>query len=112
MDTVQLQNLLAESAKTLRAQQSEITKLASLVDSFKRKETAEEIVALMDQRGMSPVNVPHKQKVANVLSSKKDLGVVKEALLMSPTDMSFARVSEEAETGTNSSSKLEEYLRS
>jgi len=110
MDPTQVQYLLAEAANAVRALQAEKTKLAHALVQYQRRDLAEEIVSLMDARGLSDARVPHKQKVATVLASNKDLHVVKEALRLSPADMSFAKVSEESETGTTRS-KLEDYLR-
>jgi hypothetical protein len=49
---------------------------------------------MMDARGFSDRTVPLKQKVAALLASKKDLNVVKEALALSPPDLSFASISD------------------
>ena len=108
MDAAQIQGLLDESAKVIRSLQADKIKLASAVADYQRHELAEEIVALMDARGVGDATVPHKQKVAQVLASKKDLHVVKEAVRLSNTDMSFAKVSDEPGPGNRSS--FVEYL--
>ena len=111
MDSTTVQSLLNEAAATIRTLQADKTKLASALNEYKRRDSAEEVVSLMDARGLGDVQAPHKQKVASVLASNKDLDLIKQALRLTPTDMSFAKVSEEAETGTTTS-KLVEYLRS
>jgi hypothetical protein len=110
MDADNVRALLAEAAKTLRVVQAEKEKLASALGAYQRKEQAEEIVALMESRGLGDGLVPYKQKVATVLASKKDLALVKEALQLQTTDMSFARVAEEADLGNHNPHAFVEYL--
>jgi hypothetical protein len=111
MDTATLQRLLTDAANTIRSLHAEKEKLASALANYQRKELAEEIVDLMDARGMGNEEVPHKEKVAHVLSSGKDLTVTREALRMASTDMSFARVADEADlTHATASDKLKAFL--
>lgn len=111
MDTATLQRLLTDAANTIRTLQTEKEKLASALASYQRKELADEIVTLMDARGLSNEEASHKEKVAHVLSSGKDLNVVREALRMASTDMSFARVADEADlTHASASDKLKAFL--
>jgi hypothetical protein len=69
-------------------------KLASALCEKEVHAEAEEIVSIMDARGFSDSSTPFKQKVAALLASKKDLGVVKEALALASPDLSFASLSE------------------
>lgn len=94
IDKNSAQEVLRQVPQTLRKLVEENQKLASALEEYRKQEEAEEIVALMDARGFSDQSVPFKQKVAAVLSSKKDLRVVKEALALSPPDLSFASVSD------------------
>lgn len=111
MDTATLQRLLSEAAATIRTLQSEKEKLASALADYRKKELAEDVVALMEARGLSTEGYSHKEKVAHVLASGKDLEVTREALRLAATDMSFARVSEEADLAFGSSAdKLREFV--
>jgi hypothetical protein len=94
--------VLKQVPAVLRALVDENTKLASALAEHERNAAAEEIVSVMDARGFSDRSVPFKQKVAALLASKKDLGVVKEALALSSPDLSFASLSEVPEDGAAS----------
>ena len=101
--------VLSQVPKVLRALVEENTKLASALEEYQRVGQAEEIVSMMEARGFEDNNVPFKQKVAALLASKKDLGVVKEALSLSAPDLSFASVSDVSDS-VDSTSALENYL--
>jgi hypothetical protein len=94
LDENSVRQVLSQVAPVLRALVEENVKLASALKEAQRAEQAEEIVTMMDARGLSDKSVPFKQKVAALLSSKKDLGVVKEALAIVTPDMSFASLSD------------------
>ena len=96
------------SPQTLRKLVEENTKLASALEEYRKRDEAEEVVSMMDARGFSDRTVPLKQKVAALLSSKKDLNVVKEALALSPPDLSFASVSDMP--GSDAVSAFENFL--
>lgn len=91
----------------LRSLRAENVKLASAVAEYKRRDEAEELVAMMDDKGLSDASVPFKTKVANLLSSDKDLGVVREAINMATPDMSFASESDSPGSGM---SDFENYI--
>lgn len=101
--------VLAQVPEVLRALVEENTKLASALEEYKRVGQAEEIVSMMEARGFADESVPFKQKVAALLASKKDLGVVKEALALSAPDLSFASVSDMSDE-TDSTSALENFI--
>jgi len=94
IDKNSAQEVLKQVPQTLRKLVEENTKLASALEEYRKREEAEEVVAMMDARGFSDRTVPLKTKVAALLASKKDLNVVKEALALSPPDLSFASVSD------------------
>lgn len=100
-DTPEVRAVLAEVPRTLRALAEEKEKLASEVERYKRRELAEEIVAEMDRKGLSDPGASFMDKVASVLSSNKDLLVLKEAVSMRAADLSFARVSDANEDDSN-----------
>jgi hypothetical protein len=89
-----VREVLSQVGPVLRALVAENVKLASALAENERREEAENIVSSMEQRGLSDTAVPYKQKVAQLLSSKKDLAVVKEALALVTPDMSFASLSD------------------
>ena len=101
--------VLAQVPEVLRALVEENTKLASVIAEYERRGEAEEIVSMMDARGFSDRSVPFKTKVAALLSSKKDLNVVKEALALSAPDLSFASISD-VPNSADATSAFENFL--
>jgi len=101
--------VLSQVPQVLRALVEENTKLASALEEYRRSGQAEEIVSMMEARGFSDGSVPFKQKVAALLASKKDLGVVKEALALSAPDLSFASVSDMPDDA-DSASAFENFI--
>jgi hypothetical protein len=113
MDTATLQRLLAASAVALRAVEAEREKLASQLVQYKRRELAEEIVSLTDEKGITDPDESTKQKVAHVLNSGKDLLALREALNHTTADMSFARAADYADPShTSSADRFATYIRS
>lgn len=108
LDENAIRQVLTQVGPVLRALVEENVKLASALKEARRSEQAEEIVTMMDARGLSDRSVPFKQKVAALLSSKKDLGVVKEALAIVTPDMSFASLSDVPDN--DATDTLESYL--
>tara|TARA_Y100000114_G_scaffold157273_1_gene188693 strand:- start:6809 stop:7162 length:354 start_codon:yes stop_codon:yes gene_type:complete len=103
--------VLKEVPEVLRALVEENTKLASIVDEYRKQEKAEEIVSMMDARGFSDKTTPFKDKVAALLASKKDLEVVKEALALQSPDLSFASISEVPSEGNGDATQaFEKFL--
>lgn len=92
-DTTQAQELCKTAAVAIRHLAAENHKLAHALAAYQRRDLAEEVVQLMEDRGMLDDSISHKQKVAQVLSSKRDLTTMREALKCTPADMSFASVS-------------------
>jgi len=109
IDKNSAQEVLKQVPQALRSLAEENTKLASTLEEYRKREEAEEIVSMMDARGFSDRSVPLKQKVAALLASKKDLNVVKEALALSPPDLSFASISDMPE-GNDAVSAFENFL--
>ena len=109
IDKNSAQEVLKQVPQTLRTLVEENTKLASALLEYRKREEAEEVVAMMDARGFSDRSVPLKQKVAALLASKKDLGVVKEALALSAPDMSFASISDVPES-SDATSAFENFI--
>lgn len=93
------QEVLRRVPKALRSLQEENVKLAAALEEYQRRDDAEEIVAMMDAKGLSDKSVPFKKKVASLLSSEKDFGVVREAISMATPDMSFASLSDNPGSG-------------
>lgn len=101
-------DVLSQVPHVLRALKAENVKLASALAEYKRREEAEEIVSMMDARGLADVAVPFKDKVANLVASEKDFGVIREAISMATPDMSFASVTD-APSGSGASD-LEDFI--
>lgn len=108
IDNASVREVLEQVGPTLRALLAENVKLASALAEHARRAQAEEIVTSMENRGMSDTAVPYKRKVAALLASKKDLGVVKEALALVTPDMSFASLSDSP--SGDATDTLEGYL--
>lgn len=98
--------LLSEVPDTLRACANEIRTLreekAALMEKVASYKLAEEVVELMEERGLSD-GLPSRQKVAALMESGKDLKALHTALKMRPADMSFSKVAQERESGGRSS---------
>ena len=109
IDPKSVREVLLKVPGVLRALKEENEKLASALKGYQRREEAEEIVSAMDARGFSDNSVPFKKKVASLLASKKDLGVVKEALALSSPDLSFASISDE-EFDLNAATAFENFI--
>lgn len=102
--------VLQEVPKVLRALLAENEKLASALAVFRVREEAETIVAEMDARGISDPDAPFSEKVAALLSSKKDLRVVKEAMALVSPNSAFASLSSHHDVDDDSTAKFEQYL--
>jgi hypothetical protein len=109
VDPDSLRKVLREVPAALRSLMEENEKLASALAEHQRRAEAEEIVAAMDARGFSDRTVPFKRKVAELLSSKKDLNVVKEALALSSPDLSFASIADDT-MSADATSAFENFL--
>ena len=108
IDKNSAQEVLNQVPQTLRKLVEENQKLASALQEYQKRDEAEEVVSMMDARGFSDNSVPFKQKVAALLASKKDLRIVKEALALSPPDLSFASISDVPEA--DAASAFENFL--
>lgn len=85
--------VLAEVPQVLRAlMEKNAAQAAQLVEYEKRKE-AEDIVAIMDNKGLSDPDSTWGDKVNALLESEKSLEVVKQAAEMATSDFGFAKVS-------------------
>ena len=93
-DNDQIRSVLEKVPFALRTLAEENVKLASQLAAYQRKDLAEDIILSMEAKGISDPTVPKKQKIAALLSSDKDLAVVKEAMSLVTPDMSFASVSD------------------
>jgi len=103
-------DVLAEVPTVLRRLLEENVKLASELNTYRERTVAEEIVAEMDRKGLSDPSEPFQSKVAALLSSEKDLGVVKEAMELATPNFSFASVAEGESEDDNSSMALENFI--
>lgn len=86
--------VLSQVPHVLRALKAENVKLASALAGYERRTEAEEIVSMMEARGFSDQSVSFKDKVAKLVVSEKDFGVLREAISMATPDMSFASVTD------------------
>jgi hypothetical protein len=110
MTSIESSELMKTAAATLRTLSAENVQLTEKLARYEQREQAEEVVALMDRRGMFDPQVPHQEKVASVLSSGKDLRVMREALAMTAANMSFAKVASISAPSSNPLDRLESYL--
>jgi len=92
----------------LRALVDEKEKLAAALAEYKQRDKAEEIVAMMETRGLGDASIPFKKRVSNIMSSEKDLDIIKEAVALAAPDMSFASISERPEIDSGNS--FEDYI--
>jgi len=103
-------DVLAEVPNALRHLLEENVKLASELKEHRQRVVAEDIVAEMDRKGLSDPSEPFQDKVAALLSSEKNLDVVKEAMELATPNFSFASVAESESEDDNSSLALENFI--
>jgi hypothetical protein len=72
--------VLSHVPKALRDLRDENKNLREKLASYQKKETAQELVEAMGRKGLLDPDTSTTEKVAALLSSGKDLGVVREAL--------------------------------
>jgi len=103
-----IREVLAEIPGVLESLREEVHTLREKVASYERREHAETIVAMMDEKGIDP-GLPFGEKVAKLLNDPgRDLRVVEEAIRMDVSSMKLASVSED-QLG-NGSTRLESYI--
>ena len=102
------EEVLAAVPATLRALRAQNTALLTKLASYERQKQAEEIVTSMERRGLGDSSVPLNKRVSDLLSSQKDLDVVKEAVALATPDMSFASISYRPDVDNRTS--LDSYL--
>lgn len=88
--------LLQRAAASIEELTQENRDLKEKLAAYERKAAAEEIVGMMERKGISEPNKSFQEKVATVLASGKDLGVLKEAVAMYSSSGDFVRVSEDS----------------
>ena len=86
--TKQAAETLAQVPGVLRALARENADLRIKVAEFEKRAEAEGLVAEMEERGFVDPQASREEKIAALLNSGKDLGVLKEAMAMSPQDFS------------------------
>lgn len=104
--------VLAQVPKVIRTLASENAKLTEQLTEFKKVAEAEEIITTMEERGISDRTIPFKRRVAELLNSKKDLNLVKEAMTMATPAFSFAAASDVPDPENDQANALEAYLMS
>lgn len=80
--------------QVLRAQQAKIDELTAKVAEYEMRKEAEEVVAMMDRKGLSDPDASWADKVQAVLGSETPLPVIKQAAELSNANFGFSRVSE------------------
>ena len=80
MTAIETGELLKTAAHVVLSLKAENAELTEKLAKFQHRAQAEEVVELMETRGLLDPQVPHHEKVASVLASGKDLQVMKEAL--------------------------------
>mgnify|MGYP003651583082 CR=1 FL=1 len=88
--------VLTQVPQALRAASAEIQRQNSEIVMLKEKiaqsDLAQELVGILDAKGLSDPSASAKEKVAALLDSGQDLTSMKKALEMRLSDMSFAKV--------------------
>lgn len=110
MTSQESSDLMKTAALTLRSLQAENAELTQKLAKYARQEQAEEVVALMDSRGLFDSYVSHQEKVAHVLSTGEDLHVMRRALTLQPANMSFAKVASISAPSSNPTDRFSSYL--
>jgi hypothetical protein len=82
IDRREASKVLNEAAKVIRAQQGELDTLREKVATYERREHAERIVSLMEDKGVAlDASMSFREKVASVLQ-EDDLPVLERAVRM------------------------------
>ncbi len=107
--------VLSKVTPVLRAQSARIAALeaekAVWVEKTAQAGMAEDIVDMMAKRGVKTEGSSRKEKVAQLIGSGRDLGVLKQALALRGADMSYTKTAAaQVEDGEDASSDLEIYL--
>jgi len=110
VDKNSTREVLSQVPAVLRALMAENVKLAAALEDHTRQDEAEDLVSIMDAKGVTDRSVPFKKKVAALLASKKDLNVVREALSLTTPDMSFASLSDDGPSGGDSTNAFENFI--
>jgi len=93
--------LFEKVAVALRSASKEIQFLREKVAHNEKVAQAEELVARMESQGLVDPDVPHKDKVAALMDSGKDLNLMSEALNMNLGDFSSVTPDEGASASTD-----------
>jgi hypothetical protein len=96
MDKVALAQVLSEVPKTLRAQQEKIAALTEENEKLKREQRAASVVDLAESKDVNLGGGSRKEKVAMLLDSGRDLGVMEAALNMQAPGSSFLKIAEDS----------------
>ena len=103
-----VRDVLAEVPMVLRSLIEENRGLREKVAGYARKDHAERVASLMDDKGLDP-GTPYKEKVAELLSDPdRDLRVTEEAVRLDVPNVKLAAVSDEHPG--NGATQLESYL--
>ncbi len=86
--------VLTKTASALRQIESEREKLASELSTYKRRESACEIVTNLEKKGLSDPAIPFMNRVETLLNSGKDLDVVKEAADMTSASVGLGELAD------------------
>ena len=78
--TASEREVLANVPKVLRALRAENEKLASKVQEFEKRAQAEDLASEMERRGLGSPASSHRDRVDQIMNSKRDLSVIKEAM--------------------------------
>lgn len=88
--------IMKVSAATLRAMSEENQQLKTKVAFFQKKEQAEKVATLMEEKGLNE-NLSYNDKVASLME-REDLTVMETAVGMSAPQMKLASVDDDGET--------------
>lgn len=95
LSNVEVGQMMKLAAENLRALSEENQELRTKVAAYEKREKAEQIASLMDEKGLEP-ELSYQEKVAGLLK-REDLEVVEQAVGMSAPQMKIASVHEDGE---------------
>lgn len=95
LSNVEASQMMKLAAENLRALSEENQELRTKVAAYEKREKAERIASLMDEKGLEP-DASFQEKVAGLLK-REDLDVVEQAVEFSAPQMKIASVHEDGE---------------
>jgi hypothetical protein len=93
-------DVLRDVPNVLRSQSALIEKLSAEVGKYQRRREAEDVVSMLDEKGLSDQGTSWATRVQEILDSGKDLSVVKQAADLATSNFGFAKVADDSNDGS------------